>query len=294
MQLDVRTRGHVLEPGDRLVTFGSENDSRTSRASRSARSGRSPSVGRLADPVGHRRPVRRLHLARPGRRRRRSRRRTDPRDAVLPPRRPARPQSTLDAVAQPVRRSPSGTPSLDVRRADACSPPGSPLAGGLLVRRRRCCRRWSWPGCRCPAPPRTSCLVVVSPSARDRTPRPAALVGFAGGLLLDLVPPADGTVGRWALVLTLVGWFAGTCRLSRRARGVRARSWWSPCSPPAALLATPGSACCSATRTSRAPGCCVLPAATLYDVVLTAFVVPAVGALARRTRRAVGPAASRW
>ena len=31
------------------------------------------------------------------------------------------------------------------------------------------------------------------------------------------------------------------------------------------------------------------PSATLYDVLLAPFVVPAVGALVRRTRRAVGP-----
>lgn len=32
----------------------------------------------------------------------------------------------------------------------------------------------------------------------------AALVSFAAGLFLDIAPPSAGTIGRWALVLTLV------------------------------------------------------------------------------------------
>ena len=42
-----------------------------------------------------------------------------------------------------------------------------------------------------------------------------------------LVPPADGTVGRWALVFT---WPAGSpgYRLTPRARRARGRSWWWP------------------------------------------------------------------
>ena len=47
-------------------------------------------------------------------------------------------------------------------------------------------------------------------------------VGFAGGLLLDIVPPSDGTVGRWALVFTVAGWLAGKYRPDPGARGVLA------------------------------------------------------------------------
>src|SRR5262245_36963317 len=36
-----------------------------------------------------------------------------------------------------------------------------------------------------------------------------ALVGFGAGLLADLAPPADHAVGRYALVLAVVGYFAG-------------------------------------------------------------------------------------
>ena len=52
-------------------------------------------------------------------------------------------------------------------------------------------------------------LLVVVGLALVQGPNSGAVIGFAGGLLLDVVPPADGAVGRWALVLCLVGWFAG-------------------------------------------------------------------------------------
>ncbi|MFD4814945.1 rod shape-determining protein MreD, partial [Streptomyces sp. NPDC058418] len=39
-----------------------------------------------------------------------------------------------------------------------------------------------------------------------------ALVGFAAGLLADLVPPADHAAGRYALVLCVIGYLAGLAR----------------------------------------------------------------------------------
>ena len=127
-------------------------------------------------------------------------------------------------------------------------------------------------------------LVVVALALADG-PGFGCAVGFAGGLLLDLVPPADGTVGRWALVLTLVGWLAGMYRLTRRARcaSVPLRRRWRGIAPPR-CSATPGWACCWTIRRSRRPAIvAAIPYAMLYDVVLAAFVVPAVGALVRRT-----------
>src|SRR5262249_26918167 len=121
-----------------------------------------------------------------------------------------------------------------------------------------------------------------------------AVVGFVGGLLLDVVPPADGTVGRWALVLTLSGWLAGKYRLTEE-RGVLAPLLVVAGGVPASLLAYAGLGFLlgdprfpPAGLVSRVLG------APLYDGGLAAFVAPAVGALVRRTRRAVGPAASRW
>ena len=119
-------------------------------------------------------------------------------------------------------------------------------------------------------------------------------VGFAGGLLLDIVPPSDGTVGRWALVFT-------RGRLARRqvppdpgARRVLAPPGGGRI-VPAALLGYAGlGLLLGDPRVTGSAIVSTIPYATLYDVILAAFVVPAVGALVRRTRRAVGPAASRW
>lgn len=60
------------------------------------------------------------------------------------------------------------------------------------------------------------CLLVVVAAGLARDERFAMLAGFAGGLVLDLAPPADHVAGRWALALTLVGYLAGRARQEQR------------------------------------------------------------------------------
>ncbi|MFI6675768.1 rod shape-determining protein MreD [Kribbella sp. NPDC050470] len=55
-------------------------------------------------------------------------------------------------------------------------------------------------------------LIVVIALALSRGPEWGAIAGFAGGLLLDVVPPADHTAGRWALALAIAGYVAGLIR----------------------------------------------------------------------------------
>ncbi|MGW6282384.1 rod shape-determining protein MreD [Kribbella sp. NPDC055071] len=55
-------------------------------------------------------------------------------------------------------------------------------------------------------------LIVVIALALSRGPEWGALAGFSGGLLLDVVPPADHTAGRWALSLAIAGYVAGLIR----------------------------------------------------------------------------------
>jgi rod shape-determining protein MreD len=55
-------------------------------------------------------------------------------------------------------------------------------------------------------------LIVVLGLALARGPEWGAITGFAGGLMLDVVPPADHTAGRWALALALAGYVAGLIR----------------------------------------------------------------------------------
>ena len=64
-------------------------------------------------------------------------------------------------------------------------------------------------------------LLVVIAAAVVRGSDYGAGIGFVAGLLLDLIPPATGTAGRWALALVIVGYLAGKVsadvRRSRRA-----------------------------------------------------------------------------
>lgn len=55
-------------------------------------------------------------------------------------------------------------------------------------------------------------LIVVVALGLSRGPEFGALAGFAGGLLLDVVPPADHAAGRWALACALAGYVAGVVR----------------------------------------------------------------------------------
>ncbi|MGH3349009.1 MAG: rod shape-determining protein MreD [Nocardioides sp.] len=59
-------------------------------------------------------------------------------------------------------------------------------------------------------------LLVVVASALTRGPEFAAVLGFVGGVALDLAPPADHVAGRWALALVLVGYLAGRLRQDQR------------------------------------------------------------------------------
>jgi len=55
-------------------------------------------------------------------------------------------------------------------------------------------------------------MIVVVALGLSRGAEWGAIAGFLGGLMLDVVPPADHTAGRWALALALSGYVAGLIR----------------------------------------------------------------------------------
>lgn len=127
-------------------------------------------------------------------------------------------------------------------------------------------------------------LLVVTGLALVYGPVGGCLVGFGAGLLADLAPPSDHAVGRYALVLCLLGYAAGLLR----PEGGQIRSVLTP------LLVVAGAAF-TATLLYAGVGALVgdtaarhvgigslLVTAVIYDVLLAPFVVPAVMALARR------------
>lgn len=133
-------------------------------------------------------------------------------------------------------------------------------------------------------------LVVVAVGLRHGS-EAAMVLGFAGGLLLDLVPPADHVAGRWALALLVAGYVSGRVsgrvsdRVSERAGS---RRW-------PLLLATVAACSFVATSVFALTGVVLrdplvgVPAlletvlvALVTDVLLGALLVPLVLALDER------------
>ncbi|NSC21724.1 rod shape-determining protein MreD [Streptomyces albus subsp. chlorinus] len=127
-------------------------------------------------------------------------------------------------------------------------------------------------------------LLVVLGLALVHGHTAGALVGFFAGLLADVAPPADHAVGRYALVLCLIGYAAGLTK----PEGGQHRSATVP------MLVVASAAICStllyagvgalvgdtAARQVGLTG--LLITATVYDLLLAPFVVPLIMSLARR------------
>lgn len=119
-------------------------------------------------------------------------------------------------------------------------------------------------------------LLVVVAAGLVRGSQFALVVGFGAGVLLDLAPPADHVAGRWALALMLVGYVAG-----------RVRSDVLPsvgtCLVTVAACSFLGSSVFAITGLVLEDASAGVPdlirvtlAAVVWDVVLTAFVLPPV------------------
>lgn len=111
-----------------------------------------------------------------------------------------------------------------------------------------------------------------------------ALVGFGAGLLADLAPPADHAVGRYALVLCVIGYLAG---LAKPETG-QLRTAAMPMLVVVAaaiggtLLYAGVGALVGDTAGAHVGLAKLLFTAAVYDLLLAPFVVPLVMAAARR------------
>jgi rod shape-determining protein MreD len=127
-------------------------------------------------------------------------------------------------------------------------------------------------------------LLVVVATALVRGPELAAGVGFVGGLVVDLAPPADHVAGRWALALVVVGYLAGRVRQDAGTSAVGALVTVACCSfvgtsiyaLSGMLLHDPSVPVSQATT--------VIPVSVLYDVLVTPFVLPLLMRLMRRVQ----------
>jgi rod shape-determining protein MreD len=113
------------------------------------------------------------------------------------------------------------------------------------------------------------------------------LIGFFAGLLADVAPPADHAVGRYALVLCVIGYAAG---LAKPDNG-QLRTAAGPMMVVIAaaigttLLYAGVGSLVGDTAGAHVGLVKLVFTATLYDLLLAPFVVPLVMALARRFER---------
>jgi rod shape-determining protein MreD len=129
-------------------------------------------------------------------------------------------------------------------------------------------------------------LLVVTAIAVCTSPLAGALAGFAGGLALDVAPPAIHYAGEYALVFCLAGWGAARVdRAIRDARGERDPIVTFAVMAGAAAAGEAGKAALglmlsdpdvTGTVASR-----VLPTAILYDLLAAPFVFWLVARITR-------------
>jgi len=127
-------------------------------------------------------------------------------------------------------------------------------------------------------------LLVVVAAALVRGPEFAAVLGFVGGLAIDLAPPADHIAGRWALALVVVGYLAGRVRQDAGSSALAALVTVAACSfvgtsvfaLSGMVLHDPSIPVGEALR--------VIPLAVVYDVLVTPFALPLLLRLFRRVQ----------
>ncbi|RKN11036.1 rod shape-determining protein MreD [Streptomyces radicis] len=110
------------------------------------------------------------------------------------------------------------------------------------------------------------------------------LVGFIAGLLADLAPPADHAVGRYALVLCVVGYAAGLTKPeSGQHRSATVPMLVVAAGAASSTLLYAGVGALVGDTAARDVGLTnLLVTATIYDLLLAPFTVPLVMAMARR------------
>jgi rod shape-determining protein MreD len=126
-------------------------------------------------------------------------------------------------------------------------------------------------------------LLVVLALAAAWGPAGAACCGFAGGLMLDLAPPAVGPIGAHAFVYTLLGALAGQFARGARESALRTSLLAGLYAAAAALLVSALDTLLGDGNALTAPGFLpALGATALSTAIATPLVVPGLVVLARR------------
>ncbi|MFD0398086.1 rod shape-determining protein MreD [Kitasatospora sp. NPDC059811] len=130
-------------------------------------------------------------------------------------------------------------------------------------------------------------LLVVVGLAMVYGPSGGCVVGFSAGLLADLAPPSDHAIGRYALVLCLMGYAAGLLRPDHgRQRSVSSALMVVAAAAVASTLLYAMVGALVGDTAARHVGLGgLVVSALLYDVLLAPFVVPLVMLVGRRFGR---------
>jgi rod shape-determining protein MreD len=118
--------------------------------------------------------------------------------------------------------------------------------------------------------------VVVGPTA-------GASIGFAAGLLVDLMPPTATEVGRWALVFCIIGYIAGQIQVDAKRSALIVLGTVAGLAALSVLLFAGLGLLFGDSRISRDLVVSTMVSSVLYDLLLAPFVIPGVMALTRRT-----------
>lgn len=127
-------------------------------------------------------------------------------------------------------------------------------------------------------------LIVVVAASIARGPQFGAGVGFVGGLLLDLAPPADHVAGRWALALVLVAVLAGRVRTDARRSPIAGLATVAVCSFIATSVFALSGVALGDHALPAAEMMQVISIALLWDIVCAPLLLPGLMALSERTR----------
>ncbi len=125
-------------------------------------------------------------------------------------------------------------------------------------------------------------LLVVIGLALSFGPMTGTVLGFCAGLALDVVPPADHAMGRYALVFCLIGFCAGLGQREGRRSVAVVIVIVAVAAAATVLVYTGLGQIVGDVAVTAGSLTKLLASAVLYDTLLSPFVVPGVMALARR------------
>lgn len=127
-------------------------------------------------------------------------------------------------------------------------------------------------------------MIVVVAASIARGAQFGAVVGFVSGLLLDLAPPADHVVGRWALALVIVAILAGRVRADARRSPIAGLATVAVCSFVATSVFALSGVVLGDHALPAGQMTQVIGIALLWDIVCAPLLLPGLMAMFERTR----------